>query len=107
MRGGVAVFFVVFGLEKFSPDPGSHWGKLFEQIGAGVWFRYFTGVVEVLGGLLVLIPRTALVGLAMLACTMAGAVVILAFVIGQPGDSVFPGIFFAALMAIGLIRWGR
>src|ERR1022692_3826214 len=65
VRGGVAVFFVIFGMEKFSSDPGSHWVKLFEQIGAGVWFRYFTGVVEVLGGLLVLIPRTALAGLAL------------------------------------------
>ena len=107
MRGGVAVFFVVFGLEKFSPDPGSHWVKLFAQIGAGVWFRYFTGVVEVLGGLLVLIPRTALAGLAVLACTMAGAAVILAFVVGEPGSSVFPAIFFIALTAIGLIRWAR
>ena len=107
VRGGVAVFFVVFGMEKFSSDAGSHWVKLFEQIGAGVWFRYFTGVVEVLGGLLVLIPRTVLIGLAVLACTMAGAVLILMFVVGEPGASVFPGIFLIALMAIGLIRWGR
>lgn len=107
VRGGVAVFFFVFGMEKFSSDPGSHWVKLFGQIGAGVWFRYFTGVVEVLGGLLVLIPRTVFIGLAVLACTMAGAVIILAFVVGQPGDSIFPGIFFMALVAIGAIRWGR
>jgi putative oxidoreductase len=107
VRGGVTVFFVVFGMEKFSSDPGSHWVNLFAQIGAGVWFRYFTGVVEVLGGLLVLIPRTALIGLAVLACTMAGAVVILAFVVGEPGSSIFPGIFLITLVAIGLIRWGR
>ena len=107
VRGGVAAFFVVFGMEKFSADPGSHWVKLFEQIGAGVWFRYFTGVVEVLGALLVLIPRTMFIGLAVLACTMAGAVVILAFVLGQPGDSVFPAIFFLALVAIGFTRWTR
>lgn len=57
--------------------------------------------------MLVLIPKTALVGLAMLACTMAGAVVILAFVVGEPGSSMIPGIFFVALMGIGLVRWGR
>ena len=59
VRGGVALFFLIFGMEKFSADPGSHWVLLFQQIGAGAWFRYFTGVVEVLGALLVLIPRTA------------------------------------------------
>jgi hypothetical protein len=45
--------------------------------------------------------------LAVLACTVAGAVLILIFVIGQPSDSIFPGIFFMALTAIGLIQWGR
>jgi putative oxidoreductase len=107
VRGGVAVFFIVFGMEKFSSDPGSHWVQLFAQIGAGLWFRYLTGVLELLGGLLVLIPKTALIGLATLACTMAGAVVILAFVVGEPGSSLFPGIFLLALIAIGLVRWGR
>jgi hypothetical protein len=38
---------------------------------------------------------------------MAGAVLILAFVVGEPGSSVFPAIFFIALTAIGLIRWAR
>jgi uncharacterized membrane protein YphA (DoxX/SURF4 family) len=106
VRGGVAAFFCIFGMEKFSSDPGSHWVTLFAQIGAGVWFRYLTGVVEVLGGLLVLIPRTALLGLALLAATMAGAVVIL-IRIGQPGASIFPGMFCAALICVGLTRWAR
>jgi uncharacterized membrane protein YphA (DoxX/SURF4 family) len=78
---------------------------MFQQIGAGPWFRYSTGVVEVLGGILVLIPRTATTGLALLACTMAGAVLILIFVIGRPADSIFAGIFFIALSITGLVRW--
>lgn len=106
VRGGVAVLFVVFGWEKFSSDPGSHWVQLFAKIGAGPWFREFAGVVEVLGGLLVLIPRTALMGLTMLACAMAAAVIILC-VIGQASDSFFPLIIFLALMTIGLVRWQR
>jgi hypothetical protein len=48
--------------ENFSSDPESHWVNLFQQIGAGPWFRYFTGVVEVLGGMLVLILRTVFIG---------------------------------------------
>jgi putative oxidoreductase len=58
LRGGIAVVFVLFGAEKFPSDPGSPWVKLFQQIGAGQWFRYFTGVMEVLGGVLVLILWT-------------------------------------------------
>jgi|ERR1035438_1544210 putative oxidoreductase len=107
LRGGIAVVFVLFGAEKFSPDPGSPWVKLFQQIGAGQWFRYFTGVVEVLGGVLVLIPWTATAGLALLACTMAAAVLILVLVIGRAADSIFAGVLFVALAAFWWNRRSR
>ena len=81
--------------------------KLFQQIGAGQWFRYFTGVVEVLGGVLVLIPWTATVGLALLACTMAAAVLILVFVIGRPADSIVSGGFLIGLAAFWWSRRSR
>ncbi len=105
IRSGIAVCFIAFGLEKFSSDPGGHWTRMFHEIGWGDWFRYFTGVVETLGGVLVLIPRLALVGLAMLAVTMAGAMAIVAVVLKRPGESVFPGVFFAAL--VGVAIWVR
>jgi putative oxidoreductase len=100
LPGGIAVFFILIGAEKF----GTQWVKLFQQIGAGQWFRYFTGVVEVWGGVLVLIPRTVTGGLALLACTMASAALILTFVIGRPADSAFSGVFFIGLAAF---RWNR
>jgi uncharacterized membrane protein YphA (DoxX/SURF4 family) len=105
IRLGVACVFVIFGSEKFSSNPGSHWVKLFHEIGAGDWFRYCAGAVEIAGGLLVLVPRIALAGLALLALTMAAAVVIVAFVLGRPGDSVFPGLLLVAL--IGVAVWYR
>jgi putative oxidoreductase len=105
IRIGVAGAFIVFGLEKFPSDSGSMWVDMFHRIGLGDWFRYFTGVVEVLGGLLVLIPRTALIGFTILAVTMAGAVIIVAFVLGHPEDSIFPGVFTLAL--IGCVVWSR
>jgi putative oxidoreductase len=104
VRGGVACIFFVFGLEKFSADPSSHWVTLFHQIGAGDWFRNFAGVVEILGALLVLVPKTAMAGLALLAATMAAAVLILVFVLGRTADSLFPGVFFIALVVIIVIR---
>lgn len=105
IRSGIAAVFVIFGSEKFSEDPTSHWVRLFHEIGWGDWFRYCAGVMEVVGGLLVLIPRAALVGLAMLIATMLGAVVILAFVLKQPGNSIFPGLFLVGL--IGVAVWAR
>jgi putative oxidoreductase len=99
-RGAVALIFVLTGVDKFSDG----WVKLFQEIGFGQWFRYFTGVVEVLGGILVLVPRTAAAGLALLACTMASAALILVFVIGRPADSVFSGALFIVL---AVFWWNR
>jgi uncharacterized membrane protein YphA (DoxX/SURF4 family) len=104
LRGAIAAIFVLFGWEKFSSAPGSPWVKLFQEIGAGQWFRYFTGVVEVLGGVLVLIPWTTRAGLALLACTMASAALILIFVLGRPADSIFSGIFFVGLTVVLWMR---
>src|SRR5271157_306128 len=86
LRGAIALVFILFGAEKFPSSPESPWVKLFQQIGAGQWFRYFTGVVEVLGGVLVFIPWTVTAGLVLLASTMAAAALILVFVIGRPAD---------------------
>lgn len=101
IRIGVAAFYLVFGMEKFGND--AHWVRLFREIGAGDWFRYFTGMVEVLGALLVLVPRTVAIGLLLLGATMAGAVIILCR-LGRPADSVFPGVFLIALLGVG---WGQ
>lgn len=48
--------------------------ETFEKIGIGQWFRYLTGVVEILGALLILFPRTAFWGALLLACVMIGAI---------------------------------
>jgi putative oxidoreductase len=101
-RGAVALFFVLAGADKFSGG----WVKLFQEIGFGQWFRYFTGVVEILGGVLVLIPWTVTAGLALLACTMACAALILVFVVGRPADSVFSGVLLIFLVGFWWTRRG-
>ena len=80
----VAALFILVGYTKFDNDPRGDWVRLFERIGLGQWFRIVTGVVQVLGGALMLWPRTRTVGAAMLACTMAGAVIVDLFVLGSP-----------------------
>jgi putative oxidoreductase len=106
IRLGVAIVFLIAGSEKFSAtNPNSHWVSMFHQIGLGEWFRYFAAVVEVLGAALLLIPRTVLIGVALLAATMASAAVIVFFVLGQPGESLFPALILAGLLALGWRHW--
>ena len=107
LRLGIALIFVLFGAEKFSSSPESPWVKLFQQIGIGQWFRVFTGVVEVLGGVLVLIPPTITAGVALLACTMSSAAIILIFVLGRPADSIFSASLFIGLAIFWWTRRSR
>jgi uncharacterized membrane protein YphA (DoxX/SURF4 family) len=94
--------FLIAGAEKFSAtNPNSHWVSMFNQIGLGEWFRYFAAVVEVLGAALILIPRMVLIGVALLAATMVSAAVIVFFVLGQRGDSLFPALILLGLLALG------
>jgi putative oxidoreductase len=104
LRAGVAVAFVVFGLEKFPSTQDNHWVGFFDQIGVGQWFRYFTGIVEVIGGALVLFPLTARIGLAILAATMATASAIHVLVIHQPANAILTGGFCAVLI---VLWWNR
>jgi uncharacterized membrane protein YphA (DoxX/SURF4 family) len=102
-RVAIALVFVSVGLSKFS-DP--MWVRLFGRIGFGQWFRYFTGVMQIAGGVLVLIPRLALVGIAILACTMAGAIVTwIAF--GLVGNAPIPGALLIVLLALGWSEYDR
>ena len=104
LRGAIAAAFVAFGIDKFR---GAEWPGLFQQIGLGQWFRYFTGVVEIAGGLLVLIPPAVTAGLWLLASTMAAAALILALVVGHPGYSLIPAVFCLSLMLFWLNRRDR
>jgi uncharacterized membrane protein YphA (DoxX/SURF4 family) len=104
LRGAIGAAFAVFGYEKFT-DP--QFVKIFHQIGIGQWFRYFTGVVEIAGGVLVLIPWTVTAGLALLACTMAAATLLWATVLGQPANGIITGAFCTALVLFWLNRRGN
>ena len=101
LRGAVGFLFISLGCEKLTAVPGSMWFKLFAQIGWGQWFRDFTGITQIVGGILIVPPRTALVGMTMLACTMAGAILFHLFVLGDPFSSVIPAALLVAIVAIG------
>ncbi|MGD1920986.1 MAG: DoxX family protein [Pleurocapsa sp.] len=58
---------------------------IFDDIGFGQWFRYLTGLIEVSGAILVLMPLTAFWGALLLSLTMIGAILIHLFVLrGSP-----------------------
>ena len=78
----VGALFIFIGYGKF--ESRGVWVTIFEQIGLGQWFRIFTGVVQVTGGVLMLTRRTRTAGAALLACTMLGAAIVDVVVIGSP-----------------------
>ena len=99
VRVVVAIVFVLTGLEKVQAASAPSWIQIFDAIGFGQWFRYFTAVVECVGGLLFLIPAMTIIGAAMLASAMVGAMITQAFVLHHPANSIIPGIFLAAVAA--------
>jgi putative oxidoreductase len=98
-RVALAAAFLMIGRSKFSAH--SVYVRIFEQIGFGVWFRYFTGALQIVGSILVLIPRTFPVGIALIGCTMLGAMLAWIFFLGSPGTAVIPGVILAIVLAIG------
>jgi uncharacterized membrane protein len=99
LRAIVGVAFILIGKSKF--DAHSQWIGIFQRLGFGQWLRYFTGVLQVGGGLLVLIPRTFVVGTAMLAVTMLGAMGAWIFFLGVPFAAVIPGAILGGLLIVG------
>ncbi len=48
---------------------------VFEKVGVGQWFRYVTGLLEVIGAIGLLLPRYSFFAAILLAMVMIGAVV--------------------------------
>jgi uncharacterized membrane protein YphA (DoxX/SURF4 family) len=104
VRGGIALLFILIGLDKIPSGPDAPWVVFFRQAGIGQWFRYFTGTVEVLGGLLVLPPRTVNVGLTILVGVMAGAALTVSALVHRPLDALVPIACLCAIAAFWLHR---
>src|SRR5258705_3292170 len=95
---GAAGMFLMVGFFKLSGDP--RMVGLFDAIGFGQWFRYVTGSLEVLGAVLLLIPRLSGLGALLLVGTMLGAVTTHLFLVG--GSPLGATIL---LIATGGIAW--
>src|SRR5256885_13733523 len=74
--------------------------QVFDAIGFGQWFRFVTGVVEVVGAVLLLVPATGFFGGLLLTATMVGALATHLFLIG--GNAV-PALVLGLLS--GFVVW--
>ena len=99
LRIGIGLVFILFGEEKFT-DP--MWVRFFDQVGAGQWFRYFTGIVEIAGAASVLFPKTTRIGALILAATMAVASLIHIFVLHHPENVIITGLLCFGLVAFSM-----
>jgi putative oxidoreductase len=96
----VALAFVAAAAGKLLGSPDMI--ALFDAVGVGQWFRYVTGLLELLGALLLIVPGTAAFGSVLLAGVMVGAVVAHLTVLHTAPTA--PLVLFALTT---LIAWGR
>ena len=97
---GAAGMFLMVGFLKLSGS--AQLVGLFEAIGLGQWLRYLTGTLEVVGAILLLIPRTSGLGALLLVGVMAGAVMTHVFIVGGS-----PLMAIVLLVVTGIVAWGR
>jgi putative oxidoreductase len=77
---------------------GKEMVQAFTTIGLGQWFLYFTGVLEVVSAIALLIPKTAAYGAAPLAVTMIGAIITHVFILGgNPTPAIVLLVFTATI----------
>lgn len=91
-----AAAFIAAGSAKLAAIPMMV--DIFDRIGFGQWLRIFTGIVEITGGLALLIPAAAAYGGVVLACTMAvGVMTHLLIIGGNPAPAILLFIMTASI----------
>ena len=75
---------------------------LFEAVGLGQWFRYVTGLMELTGALLIVVPRTKFFGAVLLSTVMVGAVLTHLFILHNA-----PTAAAVLLVLAGVVAWAR
>jgi putative oxidoreductase len=96
----LATLFLFAGGSKLAGAPAMV--ALFEAIGVGQWFRYVTGLIEVVSAVAFLVPPFAPFGALLLAPTMAGAIATHLFIVG--GSPALPGLL---LLGLVVVAWAR
>lgn len=77
----------------------------FATVGLGQWFRYLTGLMELTGGVMVLLPRRSILGAGLLLLVDAGAFVAQVAVLHM--DWIHTVVIGALLVALIVLQRGR
>src|SRR4051812_35161810 len=78
--------------------------QAFHDMGAPTWFRYFIGLVELAGGIGLLVPRLAGLAATGLALLMVGATITQAFIVHGGALVITPVVLFVPFV---FIAWSR
>jgi putative oxidoreductase len=100
LSGLVALSFIAAGGAKLAGVPVMV--ELFDKVGLGQWFRYFTGILEVIGAIGLLISRCAFYAAILLVIVMVGAIIAHVTVLGGS-----PAPAFVLLVLSGIIAYLR
>lgn len=103
LQGLLAAFFLVAaaGPKLFGEATAV---EMFDEIGAGQWFRYLVGGLELAGAVGLVIPRLARFAALGLAAVMVGAVLTSLFILDAGWLTITPAIL---LVLLGIVAWGR
>lgn len=75
---------------------------LFTAVGSGQWLRYVTGILELTGAVLIVMPKTRRIGAALIGAVMLGALAAHLFILQVPPAT--PGVLF---LLSAFVVWGR
>ena len=100
LQAVLALMFAMAGFAKVGGDAAMV--EMFATIGAGQWFRYLVGALEIAGALGVLVPRLSGLAALGLVCLMVGATLINLLVLGAS-----PLLPLVLLAVSTLVAWGR
>lgn len=96
----LAAMFLMAGGSKLAGAPAMV--GLFDAIGAGQWFRYVTGAMEITAGIALLVPAVAVLGALLLIPTMLGAIIANVFVVHAS-----PVVPLLLLLGAAAVAWNR
>jgi putative oxidoreductase len=99
----LAAMFLNAGIRKFFENGGWTWA--FNNWGFPVWFRVFTGAVETAAAVLLLIPRTAVYGAAIIIAVMIGAIGTVAVTTARMQHTIPAVVSLAVACVVLALRW--
>lgn len=100
LSGLAALAFIAAGGAKLAGVPAMV--EVFDKVGLGEWFRYFTGLLELAAGISLLISRYAFYAAAVLVMVMVGAII--AHITVLPGSPAAPAVLLVLTGIIGYLR---